>query len=127
MYKGSSMFPTFRELDVLSYRKDRSLRAGDVIAFVSPNHGHITVHRVVRIRGEEYITQGDNSASPDPAPVQPDRVLGRIDTFNRDGVVLKVCGGKPGFAYAKGCHAFRRLRPTIAALVGPVYRRLMLR
>lgn len=127
VYRGSSMYPTFRELDVLSYRNDRPLRAGDVIAYSSPDHGRITVHRITRKSGEDIITQGDNCRSPDPDPVSPASVLGRIDTFNRNGTVLTVHGDGPGLAYAIGCHVFCRLRPAIFGIIGPVYRRLVIR
>ena len=127
VYRGSSMYPTFRELDVLTVRNDRPLRIGDVVAFTSPDHPRITVHRVIGRTGSNLITQGDNSRLPDEHPVSQEAILGRIDSANRDGSVLSVRGGGMGLAYGTACHLFSRFRPLVFGIMGPVYRRLVAR
>lgn len=127
VYRGSSMYPTFRELDVLSVQNDRLPRVGDVVAFTSPDHPRIIVHRVIGRTGPELITQGDNCLSPDEHPVAPDAILGRIDSVNRNGSVLSVLGGSMGLVCGKSSHVFCRFRPLIFGIMGPVYRRLVAR
>lgn len=122
VYRGSSMYPTFRDLDVLSYRNDRPPRAGDVIVFSSSEHGIFIVHRIMRCAHRGYVTQGDNGA-PDDEPVALAQVIGRITAANRNGSSFIVRGGPSGLAYAKGCHAFRRLRLMIAWMARPDLRR----
>ncbi len=53
--------------------------AGDLLVFVWA--GQLVAHRLIRkvkgIKGERWITQGDNCPIPDPV-LTPDRVIGRV-------------------------------------------------
>jgi len=124
VYRGSSMHPTFRDLDVLMLQPDATPVAGDVIAYTSPENGRITVHRVVRCSDRGFVTQGDNNRSPDLRPVRTARVLGRVDLCNRDGTVTAVRGGRRGLAVAWCRHLTCLARFIASVLAGPVRRRL---
>jgi signal peptidase I len=73
---GGSMSPFIRDGDVITVAPGR-IRFGDVVAFVNPHSGRLTVHRVVRILRDGYLIKGDNVAESDGC-VPRASLLGRV-------------------------------------------------
>lgn len=61
---GFSMTPFIRDGDIITIAQGRR-RCGDVVAFVNPGNGKLTVHRIVHISPEGYLIKGDNLPCPD--------------------------------------------------------------
>lgn len=122
VYRGKSMYPTFRELDLLGYQRDRPIRTGDVIVFPHPEKTHLVVHRVVRADPENLVTRGDNSAEVDLFSVPVPSVVGVVSTCHRNGRPRRVRGGAAGQAIASICTVRRKLQGTVVATVAPLYR-----
>lgn len=83
---SGSMEPLFAPGDIIFTENVRphELRVGDVITFRAlADEETFFTHRIVEIvdgeDGSLFITQGDANASPDAAPVSPDRVEGRYN------------------------------------------------
>ena len=90
-----SMYPTIKAGDVIvTYKENNNLyNKGDVITFISPKNGGITItHRIEEVYkvndGYSYKTKGDNNNTADSEVINSDYVLGRV--------ILKV--PKVGFA-----------------------------
>lgn len=60
------------------------IRLGDVLTYqIVSGQAAVVSHRVIEIRNlstgsREFITQGDNNNAPDPMPVTPDQIKGRV-------------------------------------------------
>lgn len=117
-YVGTSMHPTFREGDVLWVEPVAAPAVGDVILYRPPG-GPAVVHRVRAVApGGRLITQGDASAGPDAAPVEPAQVVGRVQGVHRGGrgvvpAVLRRWLGPPYRALGRS----RRLRALLRRLL----------
>ena len=98
IYSGSSMNPTFRDADLLEVVRYGSMpcRVGDVICFTSPQEAIYVIHRIVAIYKNGIQTRGDNNATPDPALVQPDEIIGKVVTASRASGQRTVMGGTAG-------------------------------
>jgi signal peptidase I len=83
---GSSMWPFIRDEDVLTITpmNARAPQVGDIIAFVHPQTGRLTIHRVVAQTGEEWLLRGDNNRESDGIVLQKD-FLGFITQIHRKG------------------------------------------
>lgn len=57
---GESMLPVLKPLDMVFSVSTDNIQIGDVIVFES-SKGVDTIHRVIEIRGDRYITKGDNN------------------------------------------------------------------
>ena len=73
---GFSMTPFIRDGDVITIAPGR-LHCGDVVAFMSPESGKLTVHRIVHISREGYLIKGDNAPEPD-GRVPRSSIIGRV-------------------------------------------------
>lgn len=107
---GGSMHPTIRGGDVLNVSP---VRGDDVspfdIVLVNARRG-LTAHRVVRVqRDGSVVTRGDAANSADE-PVSRDRIVGRVTSLERDGIVLPLTG--------RGA----RIRQRIILLPNPIRR-----
>lgn len=80
--KGFSMSPFIKDGDIVTVSplSIRSIKIGDVVAFIHPNTEHLAVHRVVDKAEEEYFIQGDNIQVAD----------GIIPKVNIVGILSKV-------------------------------------
>lgn len=122
-YRGNSMRGTFRQGDVLIVEPIpwKAVRPGDVIAFYgASDHHSLIVHRVRVCTPVGLITQGDSNALADAQPVQPDDLVGRVCSFERDGKRRAVQNGRAGLLRLRLLRLWRRVRP----LVGWPYRLL---
>lgn len=80
---SGSMAPTYSVRSVVIVRpvNPAGIKVGEVINF-SASPGTPTTHRVVAINGQagslSFVTKGDANDSPDPNPVSPSAIHGRV-------------------------------------------------
>ena len=81
---GVSMEPLFRtHRDMIVVKRPESeLKKYDVALYVTPK-GKYILHRVIRVRDDEYIFRGDNTYAPENVPKE--WVIGVLVQFNRKG------------------------------------------
>jgi signal peptidase len=72
------MEPTMSGGDIILYTDHTEISEGDVIVFENDKQDVMVGHRVIEIKGEEYITKGDNNSRPDPVVVTDENVEGKI-------------------------------------------------
>ena len=75
--KGRSMWPTIADGDVLHVRNAilRKLRVGDVVLFTCAEG--LKAHRIIRRRGESFVTRGDAGADID-GEIHREQILGKV-------------------------------------------------
>jgi len=79
---SGSMVPTLHRGDIIVVHKVSidNIRAGDIIAFYGM--GGIVTHRVYKIEIKDsekiFVTKGDANLAPDPEPVKPENVIGKV-------------------------------------------------
>lgn len=107
---GSSMEPTVPRGSaiVVAPLDPATIRVGDVISIKVPPAGALFTHRVVEVvdvggegQGERrFVTRGDANAAPDPAPVQPAWVVGRVElSVPFVGFLIALLGIPSGVAF----------------------------
>jgi hypothetical protein len=121
-YRGESMQGIFREGDCLWIEPIpfQEVRVGDVVAFTS---GAKTVaHRVVAVGDRGLLTRGDAAMGPDPSPVTPDHLLGKVVMRERRGKRCVISGGPLGRGRGGMLHGIARLRRWLLFPLAPAYR-----
>lgn len=102
-YQGYSMFPFLRPGDrlIVERRICKPLQPGDIVLFEesrSPFGHECTAHRITgRMRGERYVTKGDNMPCPDPAVRGIEEITGRAVMLIRKKRVISLAGGLCGW------------------------------
>jgi len=88
---GFSMSPFIRHGDIITVAPSPSrFRRGDVVAFMSPETGKLTVHRVVRISPRRgCLIKGDNTPAPD-GRVEKSAIIGRVIRVEHCGKRLRL-------------------------------------
>jgi signal peptidase I len=88
---GFSMSPFIRHGDIITVTPlPLRFRRGDVVAFMSPETGKLTVHRVVRISPRRgYLIKGDNTPLPD-GRVEQAAIIGRVICVEHCGKRLRL-------------------------------------
>ncbi|MBF0550102.1 MAG: signal peptidase I [Deltaproteobacteria bacterium] len=147
-YTGVSMYPVFQEGDRLIFRRQKTYRRGDIIAYLEPGGDRYIIHRIIAVStspqplsgnpqpGTDQVmrTAGDNNPEPDSYLVDRSRILGRIIKRHRAWMLTVVWGGLPGYLHhlygIRGRPIIRRLYAAIAPLwfdltSGPVLSRLL--
>ena len=78
--KSGSMEPFIKTGGIVVVREAASFRAGDVITFGKDTKTQIpTTHRIYKINEDgTFITKGDANNAPDPIPVSPAEVKGKV-------------------------------------------------
>ena len=86
---GLSMLPAIWPGDVLTVRSQSPdlLEPGQIILY--HRNGKLTAHRIIRVSGEELITQGDCVPSFDQ-PVQFSEIVGQVAGISRSGRMVKL-------------------------------------
>ncbi len=95
-FSGYSMYPFLKPGDRLVIRKTlpADIQTGDTLAFYEGHH-HLTVHRVVKILPDrKFITKGDSLTAPDPLPVLPGAVEGKVAAILRGRRLIPVATGR---------------------------------
>jgi signal peptidase I len=94
---GHSMLPTIRDGETVSVEPviASSIKRGDIILYW--NHLGVIAHRVVRIERKasstpRFFLRGDAMNALD-APVDPELILGRVISVERNGRSIKVSSG----------------------------------
>lgn len=121
------MAPLFKPGDLLCVRKPvlGNIRLGDIVIIdwgSDKNQFETIVHRVVSVKQEYLITQGDNNLKPDPQIVTSDNLVGLVASFGRQGHVYLVRDGTIGLFYARLMHARNYLWLLIKRLDWRIYR-----
>jgi len=86
---GLSMLPAIWPGDVLTVRSQSPdmLQPGQVILY--QRNGRLTAHRIIRVSGDELITQGDCVPSFDQ-PVRFNEIVGQVAGISRNGRAVKL-------------------------------------
>ena len=123
---GFSMFPFVRDGDVvtLSRLPGDSPALGQVVAFVHPETGKLTLHRVIGKRGDSCLIKGDNSPDADGL-VPKASVLGYVTNVGRHGKKVFLGLGPERFLIA--CLSRRGLLLPSLSLVWKLARPIMRR
>lgn len=89
--RGRSMSPFIREGDVVTIHPcpAANLELGQVVAFVNPISGRLTVHRVVGVSPDACLIQGDNETCPD-GWVPRACILGEVTRLERNGRPVRL-------------------------------------
>jgi len=112
---GFSMSPFIRNEDAITIAPGR-LRYGDVIAFVNPFRGELTVHRIVHVSRAGYLIKGDNAPEPD-GRVPGSSIIGRVIRVERRGRQVRL-----GLGVERIAIAFLSRRGWLTPLVWTVWR-----
>jgi hypothetical protein len=112
---GFSMAPFIRNGDMITIAP-KQLRYGDVVAFVKPCCGKLTVHRIIRISGAEYLIKGDNLAEADGL-VPASSIIGRVVRVEHLGRQMRL-----GLGIERIAIAWLSCRGWLMPLVGTVWR-----
>lgn len=126
VYRGPSMNPTLRAIDILQvlpYRRER-IQPGDVIAFLPPRSEDMVVHRVISASAQGIRTRGDHNIDIDPWVLSPDRIVGRVVSAQRANRWRSIYGGLRGQLYSLGIRPIRMMDLKVSSLLRPIYHRL---
>lgn len=83
---GYSMVPFLQDGDLVTVAPlpYRDPRLGDVVAFLHPQHGKLTIHRVGPRHGDVWLVRGD--ATPESEALVPrTHIVGRVTVASRAG------------------------------------------
>ncbi len=125
-YVGTSMYPTLRNLDILSilhYESSLDIGRGDVIVFRSRASHRMIVHRVIAIEIEGVRTRGDNMGIDDSSLTLFNQIIGKVDFLDRGLKCLPVNGGFPGMIthyvskLRRKLYYFRKLKSWANSLI----------
>ncbi len=86
---GSSMAPFLchgRD-DAWFKKPDRPLKKGDIV-FYQRDNGQFVLHRIGRIKGQEYYLVGDNQSVIE-GPLRRDQIFGLVTKVKRKGKIIK--------------------------------------
>ena len=112
---GFSMSPFIRDGDVITIAPGR-LRYGDVVAFVNPCHGKLTVHRIVHVSRAGYLIKGDNTPELD-GRMPRSNIIGRVIRVEHRGRQVRL-----GLGMERIVVAFLSRRGWLTPLVWTVWR-----
>ena len=83
---SGSMEPTLSVNDLVFVAEEESYEEGDVIVF--QDGGHLIIHRIVDINGEQIITQGDANNVAD-GPIEVSGICGKM-VFHIPGLGMLI-------------------------------------
>lgn len=126
-YTGPSMSPTFRPGDMLVVVANggRTVRAGDVVVFRSPENTRITVHRVFSVDAGGIKTRGDNNRTTDRWILSPDDIVGRVVYAYRGCIRKRIFRGSAGQLIAALVSIIHVIDDAVSELLRPAYNRLV--
>ena len=86
---GSSMAPfVVHERDTIYFKRpERELKKGD-IAFFQRNNGQYVVHRIYKIKGDEYYFVGDNQTLIE-GPIEKGQIFATVTRVIRKGKEIR--------------------------------------
>ena len=126
--KGVSMRPLFRtRRDMIIIKPlTRPLKKYDIVLYRGGG-GEYILHRIIKVEKDVYIIRGDNTYTKEYVP--HDRVIGILDSFNRNGKKGKTddFSFKIYSAFWNFIYPLRFLFVRCRAIAARVYRRLFKR
>lgn len=81
-----SMYPTIQEEDIVIVKIGNNVKQNDIITYRKDSS--IITHRIIEIKDETIIVQGDNNNSPDD-PIQESDIIGKVTYIIQDVSVWK--------------------------------------
>lgn len=108
---GNSMEPMLRTGDLAVVRSARSYGIGDVVAYRSPELGHVVLHRIVARDGDTFVFRGDNNGFPDVEHLGAEHILGRLALRVPRGGAVVLWLGNP--VHAVGLAAAASVVPGV--------------
>lgn len=106
--QGHSMEPTYQTGDLILVDTSATPEIGDVIVFEIPDNepgaGNLVVHRLIGLREDgTYVTQGDNTASPDSFGTTRSDIIGSPRfSIPHGGAAIGMVTSPVGLAAATG-------------------------
>ena len=84
--KGDSMLPFLKDGDVATIYPLISAmpKYGEIVAFIQPGIGKLSIHRVIWVDDHSVITKGDNNPFND-GYIQKENILGKLTSIERNG------------------------------------------
>jgi len=114
---GFSMSPFIHDGDVITLASAPTrVRFGDVVAFMNPHNGKLTVHRIVGMARVAYRVKGDNSPEEDGV-IARRCILGRVTHVERAGR-----NGRLGLGIERVVIAFLSRRGWLFPVIIPIWR-----
>jgi hypothetical protein len=120
------MNPTLREpelLEIVAY-KNRTIKVGDVVFFLSPKMKQQVVHRVVRFTPQGIATRGDNNSQEDHYRIKSDDILGRVVATWRGSKRRTITGGRQGLWSSRWIRWQCKFDRRASFLLHPMYHAL---
>lgn len=118
---GNSMRPLIvggRDEVVLSASLGKKLKRGDIVLF-SRDDGTYVLHRIYKIKGDQYIINGDSQTWTE-GPVEPSCIVAVAESVIHCG--WKITCGNPGYRAFVGIWLFLRpVRPLLLGAMKAVY------
>lgn len=119
--RGTSMMPLLREgLDSVLLVSPENVSVND-IALYKRDDGHFVLHRVVKIKGGEYIMCGDNQYILERG-ITGAHLLARVKCVFREDTRVEL-DNKDYVKYVKGLRCVRKKR-KIRAILGKIKRKI---
>lgn len=91
---GYSMYPLIKEReDILHIVKTNEFKKGDILLYKS-NVDHYVLHRLLKIKKDQYICAGDYNYFKDQ-PITKEQILGKLITIKKkDGKIIDLSKDK---------------------------------
>ena len=83
---GVSMKPTLYQDDIVTIIPDDDCKIGDIAVFIYENQ--ILIHRILRIKNDEYYCKGDNALRTEK--VQTDDIIGKVTVVSRNDTEIPL-------------------------------------
>jgi hypothetical protein len=89
---GHSMAPFIRDGDVISVSPlaAHAPGPGDVVAFIHPETKQLCAHRVLSVKGDSFLIQGDNLPDNPDGAIPYKAIVGQITAVERAGNKVRM-------------------------------------
>ena len=115
--RGTSMMPLIRPgVDQVVLIKPESIKKGDAVLYTRDN-GQFVLHRVVKIKDEQYIMCGDNQFVLEYG-IKRDNILAKMKAVLRDEYTIDDTS--PKYKKYKKKLPFRRLKKRVRNILGRI-------
>ena len=95
-----SMTGSINAGDAVIVTSDETYEVGDVITYFPVGEDVSVTHRIVAIEGGRYFTKGDANNSKDPAPVDDERIVGKVvRVIPKIGIVIEWIKSPAGIIF----------------------------
>ena len=82
---SGSMWPALKEGDLVFVQgiQKEDLKVGDIVVYKNKNNNTFTIHRVVKLNPENFVTKGDGNFNEDEPALYPDLVGRSLTLFGK--------------------------------------------